>query len=256
MTAEPTFSQLRAYHRTVGALLADPECIGDLLLVGLWLARAVTLRVPEPGENRWSSAACAREVFQPADRDVQHRQMQDVMIGGQTVRVDTYAMEKVHRLLTKDRPHYDRWLDDRRHPERHVCGAPMSRRAGLCGGRVSTYRYLIDPDTGRQVEVGACLRHRRSGWYAEAIGEWQDRLTAAGDRVPAPPANTGGVLQRHIRGLDWDGWWRQEVPDWTPPADDERAPGRPQLTLLTFEPAAPPEPAGRRSRLGVVDGGA
>ena len=35
----PTFSALRNFHTTVAAMLANPDCHSDLLVVGIYLAR-------------------------------------------------------------------------------------------------------------------------------------------------------------------------------------------------------------------------
>lgn len=248
MTTDPNYTQLRAYHHVTTALLADPDVGGDLLLVGLWLARATTLHIPRHGANRWSTAAIARDVFADPTVPLVGTRVQEVEIDGQVVHVNRWAVEKVHKLLADDRPHYDPWLDDRRHPERHTCQAPMIRRAGLCGNPTSTDRMMTDPATGRRIRIGACNRHRDSDWYTTTIDTWKQRATTA--TIPDPPANRGGILQRHIR-LNWDAWWARHVPDWQPPATDERdsQPRRPQLTVLTFEPN---QPTPDRATLGVI----
>ncbi len=63
--AAPTYTALRAYNNCVAGLMTDPQVTGDLLLIGLWFARAVHLGDPPKGEGRWSDTAIAATVFGP-----------------------------------------------------------------------------------------------------------------------------------------------------------------------------------------------
>jgi hypothetical protein len=61
------YTALRAYERCLAAMLADPAVTGDLLLIGLWLARVRHLDDPPKGHTKYSDAA--RTVFGTPDVD-------------------------------------------------------------------------------------------------------------------------------------------------------------------------------------------
>jgi hypothetical protein len=42
----PTYAQLRAHDKRVAGMLADPECVGEILLVGIGMARSLDLGDP------------------------------------------------------------------------------------------------------------------------------------------------------------------------------------------------------------------
>ena len=132
MTTERSFSDLRLYDKTCAALIADPDITGDLLLIGLWLARATVLNDPEPGEGRWSTKAIAAAVYS-------RRQSGTFLI---------------REALRKDLPRYDPFVDN---PREARCGAPMPR-APFCRRSVMSSGFHIDPGTGRMFPVAVCGR--------------------------------------------------------------------------------------------------
>lgn len=218
MTPELAYTALRAYERCVAALMDDPDVTGDLLLVGLWLARAVHLRTPA----RWTFWQCTHDVFGPAHKPNT---------------VLTEDLFRVKKAIRDDTPRYDVWVDN---PGSQLCGAPMVRRAGTCGRNATTWGFQTDPATGRRVGLGSCRRHH--DWYREQSAKTDVALKSLGDRVPQPAGNTGGALARHLPQIRWPNVWRRLDPDWQPPA--EGAPTRkPTLSVhvteeADFEPVA------------------
>lgn len=220
MSAEPSFSALRAYSQKVAALHADPDVTGDLLLVGLWLARATILRDPPPGETGWNMADAARDLFpmntRPAMNTLGHWEQQAT---GPNV-------WRVYDVLKQDTRRYDMWADQPggRHC-RTVCGAPTPRKPA-CGKNCTVSGTVTDPDTGRRRLIGACGKHM--DWWKEQ--QRANREACAAVEVPRPPANAGGALARHLR-LDWPALWKGLDPDWTPPPEVD-AWERPNLRLV------------------------
>lgn len=47
----PSYTALRDHNRRVAGMLADPECVGEVLLVGIGMARCVDLDEPPWGED-------------------------------------------------------------------------------------------------------------------------------------------------------------------------------------------------------------
>ncbi|MER7331639.1 MULTISPECIES: hypothetical protein [unclassified Micromonospora] len=246
MTAEPTFAALREYNRVTAALMADPEITGNLLLLGLWLARATILKDPPEGENGWNAADAARSLFPLSSRPamggfgVRHEQT----TGPNTWRVSGLLKEDIRRYDFRAEPGYS--------AQRTPCGAPTPRKLA-CGKPESIGSLFTDPETGRRHAVGACRQH--ANWYWEQQRANQEACAAV--EVPQPPANTGGRLARHIR-LDWQKLWSTLDPDWTPPPEVE-AWERPNLRLFV-SPDVPlaevPTAVTPRPRFAVISGGA
>jgi len=156
-------------------MIEDPDLTGDLLLVGIALARDVDRMDPKPDQRSSLTAVCEPYLGSDASWQVAH-------------------------LVWKDRrryaPDYSRTVR---------CGSPMIRRDGECGQRAKTMRQLVDFDTGEYHPVGACVRHLP--WLREL---WTDHVEERANReVPTPPANAGGILERHLPELDWTGLWKR-----------------------------------------------
>jgi hypothetical protein len=207
-------------------MMADPELTGDLLLIGLWLARAVHLRQPAK-KSFWQ---CTYDLFGPAHR-------RDTV---QTA--DLYRMKKAIR---DDAPRYDVWVDN---PGAQLCGAPMVRRGGTCGRSATVWGFHTDPATGRRVGLGSCRRH--AAWRAARTEENEAALKALGDRVPVPAANAGGVLARHLPEIHWPNVWRKLSPDWEPPA--EGSPTRKPTLAVHVTDDTDFEPVGEIARPALV----
>lgn len=107
----------------------------------------------------------------------------------------------------------------------------MLRRDGLCGRDPShdSQRRLTDPVTGRRHTVGACSQKACQAWFAGLLVRNGAELKA--HPAPFPPANTGGVLERHLPELNWWKIWAHVDPHWTPPPEGDRF-HRPTLTLV------------------------
>ncbi|MEU0078596.1 hypothetical protein ABZY58_11920 [Micromonospora tulbaghiae] len=245
MTDSPSYSALREHNRVTAALIADPEVTGDLLLVGMWLARATILRDPPPGEGRWSFTSIAGALFG-------HGRPLTITGMGATTRVPNYLVARVKQAVRADRPHYDPDRDNAADPWMHLpCRAPMIRREGECGQHGTMYDYLTDLTTGRQVRIAACRRHKP--WYDHQVVTNREAVRDAGDRLPRPAANAGGALARHIGGVNWPRIWQMVDPHWTPPPEGAST-RKPTLRVLRNDDFEPSEdrPA---PRLVVHEGG-
>lgn len=199
MTVE-TYTALREYRRRIAAMFADPDCTGDLLLLGIALLDKVVLRCETSDASAYYGAKAGLKKWQ------------------------------VTAALRGDIRRYDALKDaDSRDPARR-CGAPMMRRQGPCGQSASRRALLTDPDTGRQQWVAACSRHVE--WFDGRVRA--NRAHCEVETVAIPAANAGGVLARHIPEIDWHVTWSKLDPRWTPPPEGEDEPTGvvPKLTLV------------------------
>lgn len=250
MTAAATYSALRTYQRCVARLMADPDVTGDLLLVGLWLARATILREPPTTTGSgWQLTDIASALYPPVDLPE--------ITGLGVTRPAYYGPDagRVERVLRDDIRRYDAWAEAGTPRGRFgPCAGPMARRP-ICGKPTSMGTFLTDIATGRRRMLGACRKHE--AWYWAEVR--RNRAEVAGADVPAPPANAGGVLARYI-DIDWPALWRGIDPDWTPPAEELARPapaGPPKLTLVVTPEVELSRPAAERRRaFAVLDGGA
>jgi len=203
MSSRPeTYTLLREYRRRVAAMLADPECTGDLFALGVSLLDFAVLHTTD--EHSWS-------YYAERAWDVRSRQM-------------------ISHVLRSDIRRYDALKDaEQRDPGRR-CGAPMVRREGPCGQSASIRGMLTDADTGRQQWLAACSRHR--DWFEARVRS--NRATVEVADPVRPAANAGGVLARHIPEIDWPKTWVKLDPQWTPPpeVEPEAVPLKPRLHLI------------------------
>lgn len=134
-----------------------------------------------------------------------------------------------------------------------TCGRPRVRTEGTCGRNASANhtKRLIDPATGERMWVGACTNTACKAWFA-AVLERNERELAT-NPPPRPPANTGGVLERHLPEIDWWAIYRHLDETWTPPPENETW-HRPKLQLVLGEPEPAVMPA-ERPALTVLEGG-
>lgn len=204
---DPTYTKLRDYRRRVADMLADPECGGDLLALGIALLDFAILKVD-------------------TDKSWEHYADMAWGVDGQK-----WRKSKIRDVLRKDIRRYDAIKDaDNAEPYR-CCGAPMIRRQGPCGQSATIQGMLTDADTGRKQWLAACTRHR--SWFEDRARA--NRITASETAgVVRPAANAGGVLARHIPEIDWHKTWEKLDPAWTPPpeAEPEIVPLKPRLTLV------------------------
>lgn len=222
-----TYAALRAYHECIEGMLTDPDLGGDLLLIGLYMARRVHLGKRVVGE------ATAEQMVEAIFGQAEH------VRGG---RADRYR-----RAMRDDIRCYDYRQDPTNNPgRRHYrdpCAAPMIRRCGPCGKPSNTWRLLTDPETGRRIGFGACSRHAE--WEREQVAANRAALEAVGEHLPVPPANTGGVLRRHLPDFDWPAYWAKIEPTWKEPPEETPV-AKPRLLLVItddFEPDDAPVPA-------------
>lgn len=250
MTGPATYTALREHQQTVTDLLADPDITGDLLLVGLWLARATLLRQPEPTSESgdgWQLSDIAADLYPLRSS----RSMYG--LGPDTPPTTGPDVWKVAATLKDDIRRYD-WRNDQPAWNGRVvpCAGPMVRRA-VCGKSATVWGLLTDPGSGRRRILGACRAHH--GWWQQQTAD--NRTACNAVTVPRPPANAGGRLARHIR-LDWEAMWRGLDPEWVaPPEMDTWA--RPKLTVLVGDLGARPRTDGLSAapqpRFALIGGG-
>lgn len=244
----PTHDALRRHNQRITRMLADHECVGELLLVGIALARAVDLDNPPFGAGEKLSLS----VF--ADRVYGNRRIRSGHIatcGCTAHTADERPRQRIRDVIRADIRRY-RPTDSY---DRVTCGRPMPQRdTGRCG-RSPHHQHisrLTDPATGERTYVAACNYTAHKAWWAALRAENQRQL--AETPAPVPPANTGGVLDRHLPEIDWWAIWSHLDPRWTPPPEGETW-RKPTLTLLVEdEPDVPVVPAARPA-LTVVKGG-
>jgi hypothetical protein len=212
---------LRRHHERVAGMLADPHLYGDLLLIGILLARGLDIDDP--------AGRCTQKIAE--------------QVYGSTR--DAWRVDAV--LLTDVRRYEPPWPA---FGPRSVCQRPMVRREGPCGHDTSNGAYLTDPATGEQTWMPACRRHR--DWLRLVVAANEAEL--AEHPPPRPAANAGGVLARHLPEMNWEKAWRRLRPDWTPPP--EGAPyRRPALSLVTGSGTqAGHDPADRPALVGLPGG--
>lgn len=196
--AAPTTTALRRYQECIAAMFADPALYGDLLLIGVELA----------GRSHLDGPRCHPSlIFGPGARSVTTNADGDKHVYDSRVQRWRGAMrDDIRRYDYRHDPAYQQYA---------LCGAPMIRRDGPCGKSATIWSLVTDLDTGRRLQVGACSRHR--SWYEAETGRAAQEHTArkaAHQGVPVPPANTGGILRRHLPGFDWPDLWRRLDPNW------------------------------------------
>lgn len=225
--AEPTYTALRDYNRCIEGMLADPEVHGDLLLIGIHLAR----RCFTVAESEVAVADMCRDLFGDAQR---------------------HHLWRFRSAMEKDIRRYDHRAEpaeQRVALSRVRCGAPMIRRESLCGQADRMSFLATDVTTGRRYTVGACGRHL--DWYNAERRRILAAVKELGDRLPVPAANAGGALVRHLPRVDWPAYWLKLDPKWTPPPEATPV-AKPKLTLVItddFDPADRPQPAPRHLAL-------
>lgn len=241
---EPTTDALRAHERRIAGMLADPECVGELLLVGMAMARSVDLDDP-PWGVRMSLAPIAWSVYG------RFWQSPSMLVPDRTAHGHHHPCKRLLDVFRYDRRRYEPADSD--NPWATFCERPMLRRSGVCGGSGSSGAWLIDPANGLRSYVGACSQPSCRRWIARMVERNAAELAA--HPAPVPPANRGGVLERHLPEIDWWKVWRGVAKDWTPPPEG-RAFERPTLTLHVAddEPEALPTPP-VRPVLRVLEGG-
>lgn len=242
---DPSYDAMRQHGHRVARMLADPECVGDVLLVAIGFARAVDLDDPPFTDGNLSTRAIAGKVYSNA-----HHPLHLAHWGhGEYPRADTRG---AHRILDVIRN------DIRRYQPTDTfgavtCGRPMVERdTGRCGRNPhhQHIRRFTDPATGERTYVAACNYPAHKAWWTALRAENAAQLAAT--PAPVPPANCGGVLDRHLPEIDWWAIWRHLDPQWSPPPEG-RTWTAPKLTLLVEDA---PEPAtAARPALTVVEGG-
>lgn len=230
----PSYTALRDHNRRVAGMLADPECVGEVLLVGIGMARCVDLDEPPWGED----GSMPMKVI--AEQVYGRRWLPTRLLGAGNLSTtaDTNPFRRIRDVFRADRRRYepadtDRWAFV-------ACGRPMVRRDGLCGRSASRKVRVTDPVSGLRQWLGACSNGACRLWLEGLLVRNSAELAAT--PPPAPAANTGGVLERHLPEVDWWAVWRAVDSTWSPPPEG-RAFERPTLRLLVAEDGdGEPEP--------------
>ncbi len=212
---------LHRHTERIGRMLADPDCHGDLLIVGIVCARAVDLGQPE-----WEGLTL--------------NTIADLALTGQERRwaIRTVIRDDIRRYKTTS----NYWAV--------TCGRPMLRRDGLCGRNGTHKKVVVDVVSGERTWIGACSNVACRAWLDAVAAE--NRRLVEEHPPPVPPANRGGVLDRHLPEIDWWAIWRHLDPKWSPPPEGNVW-RRPTLTVLVEDE---PQPAATsRPALTVLEGG-
>lgn len=243
----------RAEHiARIGRMFADTSCVGELLLVGVAIARGVDLDDPAPLGDGFNLRAVGRALYGPVDMVATNLAL-PYGPGWQQRRSPDRGWRRVLDVVRSDIRRYEP-VGTSFHMV--TCGRPMLRRNGLCGRNTSAdrTRLLTDPVTGERAWVGACSQGSCRSWFTHLLA--RNRAELAEHPAPRPPANTGGVLERHMPEVDWWPLWRFLDPAWSPPPEDEMW-HHPTLTLVVGD-----EPDGQavdpdvgRPKLTVLQGG-
>jgi hypothetical protein len=248
----PSGPALREHDKRVRAMLADPDCCGELLLVGIAMARALDLGDPAPLGPAFSLKDVARTLYGPV------RIIADLALPagpGWQDRHRSGVGDAYRRLLDVLHSDIRRYVPTDT-PFGHVtCGRPRVRTDGACGRGASANhtKRLVDPLTGEKHWVGACSNTACKAWLAAVAVRNREELAA--HPPPVPPANAGGVLERHLPEIDWWKLWSHLDERWTPPPEAEPFhPPKLQLVLCDPDPAPAATPAGRPA-LTVLTGG-
>lgn len=235
----PTDTALRRYQECIAAMLADPDLYGDLLLIGVVLAGRSHLGHPPTSSGLVFGPGTGSTITGP---------------DGVTTVVYDSRRERWQRAMRRDIRRYS-YEADPAYQRNVLCGAPMIRRAGSCGKSATRWSLATDLDTGRRLQVGACSRH--AAWYDDETTRRSGEATArkaSHQGVPVPPANTGGVLRRHLPGFDWPDLWRRLDERWVEPPEAE--PFIPPVLTLHINDDLDPDPgATSRPRLTLITTG-
>lgn len=249
MTREPSYAQLRTHEKRITGMLADPECVGELLLVGIGMARSIDLADPPWQDGRMDLRVISERIYGC-------RQLPDRILGTvhMSDRGEIRPRRRINSVFYADRRRYSADVDGDRGFGYISCGRPMQRRVGLCGRNPSheQQRRLTDPATGQRRTVGACSQPKCRAWFADLLARNAADLKA--NPAPVPAANTGGVLERHLPEIDWWNIWRHVDKHWSPPPEGRRF-ERPKLTLVMTDPDDVAVIAAERPALVVHEGG-
>ena len=244
-----TPDRLQRHHERVTAMLADERLNGDLLLIGIALARIVDLTDPP-----WPTAMrdIARQVYGAA----YHGRNLAVQAGQRledTARIEPRGIARLKSVLYHDVRRYSVDTARSRACQRPTArrGVHLAARGELCGRRADYYSReytFVDPVDGTMHLLGACTKPICRTWWHQLADDNRRELTD--NPPPEPAANHGGVLESHLPELDWpliygrvDPQWRppHEAPGWRPPQlvavtggqqPDDDGPVRPALTVL------------------------
>lgn len=208
-------------HGRLVAMLDDPECVGDVLLVGLGVLACIDLHRPEqrymPGIDQMTMGSTHQPGF------------------------------RVKRAIVGDARTYKMPFKGRD----GGCMAPTARKPE-CGRRAGGgCLTLVDYDTGERRELRYCSKHREWAYAQQAANRAAaPNPTQRWGGAPLPAANHGGVLARHFPEIDWRKLWNQLVPGgWVEHPEVVPWP-KPTLTLVLGDDE--PDAAGARGSLHVA----
>lgn len=197
---------LRRHHRRVSAMYEDRRLSGDTLLVALAIAHLVDCDRSGHPDGGWSVS----QVVQMLWPTPEHGHGPVWAERGKTL---------VMKVLTDDVPRYLPPTVSRSCTQLKADGV-------VCGAKPIRGGTLTDPVSGEQVTARACGRHEKAMSAALAA----NRAMLAGQDVPRPPANSGGLLAEHLPELGWPEFWARLDPHYQPCSPAR--PVRPKLRVL------------------------
>lgn len=196
---------LRRHDRRVSAMLADPECVGDLLLVGLVLAR-------------WLDFTYLTGADVP---DISNTDVEQIAFGGDGWRSLQAVLDDTRRYdPTSDASQVTR------------CGSPFTTSTVVCAAP-AVKKALLHFQPGERRWVGTCMAH--------TIGF--NAVVATQDTTAVPVtgvANAGGVLARHLPEFDWPALYRSFNKSWKPPREAPPDGQRRPLLRIVGSPTVSP----------------
>lgn len=233
------------HQARIAGMLADPDLVGELLLVGIAFARSIDLDEPSCADGTLPTGDIAEAIYGRAwhPPTIAHFGWAHIP------RVTDSGRKRLHDVLHSDIRRYrptDVW-------SRVTCGRPMIQRDGLCDRAASHTEQLTDPATGERNWVGACSNRACRAWLTAVRDANRQRL--AEYPPPIPPANAGGVLARHLDEIDWLALWGNLDSAWSPPPEVEALPGRRLRLIVSDEDAVEPADGMGRPALMVLPGG-
>lgn len=234
---------LRRHSRRVCGMLTDHQCVGELLLVGLALARTVDLEDPWPVTEETNLADFGPYIY-GQHLAHHHSDLLAPVDDSYFSRAHGYAT-KWGRVATVVAADIRRYVPPSHNTRGIRCARPRIKTVGLCDRAVDGFdtELLTNLVDGTQTRIGSCKNVACKKWLADTV--YANRRDAAANPPPRPPANTGGVLDRHIPEIDWYSIYRALDPRWKPPPEGQPM-QLPRLKLIvtpdpqTSTPVRPP----------------
>jgi len=237
------------YDRCVTGMYDDPDLTGDLLIIGLYWARAVHLGTPSLDDIGRSTA---KAIYGRAA----HSTHLATSSSNNYQRISAAGTQRVWDVVRSDIRRYIPDTSRAARCQRPIRSTPeqVKEFGESCGRLTSGEAFrprFVDPVNGIRYSIGCCSTPRCVAWWNELLA--RNRAEAEANCPPEPFANSGGILARHLPDLDWELIYQALDPTWVPPNEAEqwRPPTLTVIVDIDHEDSADvPRPA-----LRVVKGG-